>query len=137
MTFGQSVTWIRVKLTTIRKKGRKEQKELTKSYYHTLHRQGTLVDLSTALSYFEEFDVFKYDQLRHMIDDDIEESFLTKTIKRLVHFYEIFKSIDLFLVLAQPTDNVAMSGTNNIIVDFLMVKNFGSIRCKKSSMLQT
>ena len=137
LAFGQSLTWIRIKLTTIRKKGQKEQKESTNPYYHALHRQGTLVDLPTALSYFEEFDVFKHDQLRHMIDDDIGESSLTKTIKRLVHSYEAFKFIDFFVVLTQSTDNVALSSTNNIIVDFLMAKNCGLTRCKKSSMLQT
>ena len=72
-----------------------------------------------------------------MIDDDIGELSVTKTIKRLVPSYEIFKSIDFSLVFTQSTDNVALSSTNNIIVDFLMAKNCGLIRCKKSSMLQT
>lgn len=96
LALGQILEWIKVKLTTIRIGDQKEQKESTKAYHHARHRQGTLVDLPVALSYLKEFDIFKYEQLRHMITDDIEEPSIEETITRLVYFYKVFMRLISF-----------------------------------------
>ena len=82
------------KLTRIRKKGQKE-KESTEKYYHAPRRLGTLTDLSTASSYFTEFDIFKHEQLHYMINDGIKESFFKEFIMRLVCSYKVITKLIL------------------------------------------
>lgn len=90
LAFGRTVGWIRVRFEMIRKRDQKEQKKSMETYYHFGHRQGTLVDLHVALPYLKEFDMFKYEQLRHMINDDIKEASFEETIMRLVCSYKVF-----------------------------------------------